>query len=154
MNVQTKQVAFLSLFLIVIITVFIIIFILQTKQSDKNEKKRVDIIGNIQFKGKVINSKVYEFAGKNYYMICVQIDTCNVKTFYVLNDLCALKIKDNIATLSGSKYSPDFGFPDYVEINMNKDGKTKFHFKNGTVDEFEWLLHTNGLTEKDLNFCN
>jgi len=99
MNRQTKQVAFLLLFLIVMITVFIIIFNLQTKQSDKDEKKRVDIIGNIQFKGKVINSKVYEFAGKNYYMICVQIDTCNVKTFYVLNDLCALKIKNNIATI-------------------------------------------------------
>ena len=154
MNPLTKKGILPLFFLIMAIAVIIIILKLQSKQSDQVEKRRIDVIGSIKFKGKVINSNVYDFAGKKYYMICVQLDTCNVKSFYVLNNLCALKIKNNIATLSGSVYNPDLGFPEYVEINMNNDGKTKFHFKDGSFDEFKWLLHTNGLTEKEMSFCN
>lgn len=154
MNSKIKGISLLLLFFIIVITAFIVIFKLGNRQSERDEKRRLAIIGNVQFKGKVINSKVYDYAGKSYYMICVQLDTCNVKSFYVLNDLCALKIKNNIATLSGSVYNPDLGFPVYAEINIANKGKTKLHFKNGTIDEAEWLLHTNGLTEKELNFCN
>jgi len=154
MNPKTKGVIFLALFLSITITIFIIIFNLDTKHSDQDEKRRLAMVGNIQFKGKVINSKVYDFAGKSYYMICVQLDTCNVKSCYVLNDLCALKIKNNIATMPGSVYDSYLGIPKYIEINMSNKGKMKLYFNSGTVDEPEWLFHANGLTEKDLNSCN
>jgi len=110
------------------------------------------MIGNVQFKGKVIDSQVYNFSGKPYVVICVRLDYSTVKKIYILNDLCALKIKDNVATMSGAAYSKN-GCPTYVEVNLNHTGRTKFYWKDGKNEEFEWLLNTNGLMEKDLNRC-
>jgi hypothetical protein len=84
----------------------------------------------------------------------VRLDYCNVKNFFVLNDLCALSIKNNIATMSGSVYDPNDGFPVYVEVNLNRTGETKFVFKDGSTDEFSWLLHVNGLIKADLMTCD
>jgi len=154
MNPKTKGVIVLLSFFVIMIAVFTIATISDNKHSDNEEKERFALVGKIHFKGKVIDSKVYPFAGKDYYMVCVQLDTCNVKNFYVLNDLCALKIKNNIAAFSGSVYNPNLGFPTYIEINMKNDGKTKVQFKDGTVYEYKWLLHTNGLTPEQMNICN
>jgi len=87
-------------------------------------------------------------------MLCAHLEYATVQNFYVLNDLCAIKIKNNIATMSGTVYDPNVGFPTYVEVNLNRTGITKFYFKDGTTDQFESLLRANGLSDGDLDICD
>src|ERR1700733_12694596 len=108
-----------AIFLVVMITFFIIMMRNWMNQSSQDEKSRLSVTGNIQFKGKVINSKVYDFGGRNYYLICVQLDTSNVKSFYVFNDQAFLKIKNNIATMAAGFLDTYYGAATYVEVNMN-----------------------------------
>lgn len=154
MNIKIKGIIFLVIFFTVAVTGIIIIFITSDHRSDEQQKQRLAITGNIEFKGKVINSKIYQYAGKDYYMVCVKLDTCNIKNFYVLNDICALKIKDSKATFSAGVYVPYDGIVDYVEVNVKKSGKIKYRFKNGDVGEYELVLANSGVSTEDMNVCN
>ncbi|QEC79299.1 hypothetical protein [Mucilaginibacter ginsenosidivorax] len=154
MNTKTKGIFFILFFLIAIIVIFIIVFNLQSNRSDQVDKDRLALTGNVQFKGKVIKSKIYEYAGKNYYMICIQLDTCNVKKFYVFNERSALKIKNNIATISAGVFVPYYGVVNYVEVNIKNNKKIKFFYKTGDIHEYELNLANNGLSENDMNLCD
>jgi len=112
------------------------------------------MVDSISFKGRVINSKTYQFGGKNYYVICVRLDYTNVKNCYILNDLCAIKIKNNIATMAAGFLTSANGVVDYVEVNMNHNKREKFTFKNGFIDEFGFGLSNLGLTQQDMDYCN
>jgi len=154
MNPKTKGYIFIPGFIICMIIFFVICSKISSSHEDSEDKQRKSIIGNVQFKGKVISSKIYSYAGKPYYMLCAHLEYATVQNFYVLNDLCAIKIKNNIATMSGTVYDPNVGFPTYVEVNLNRTGITKFYFKDGTTDQFESLLRANGLSDGDLDICD
>ena len=153
-----KQGIKVLIFIAIILTcVVIFIFIDQNNASNeagKDQINRMSLIGNIQFKGKVIKSKVYDYGGKSYYMICVKLDYTNTNNFYVLNDLCGIKIKNGIATMAAGVLDSYYGIANYVEVNINNNRKVICHFKNGDKGEFMFTLDPEGLSQNDMNTCN
>jgi hypothetical protein len=136
--------------------VFISIIIFITYENNKYNdfhKKQLDIIGNIELTGKVVKLTVLNRNNKNYYTMCVKVNYANNNDFYIFNELCALKIKNGIATIPGGVFDTNF-ITDSVEINWNKSGKEKFYYKNGKSDEFPLSLASSGISKNDLNICN
>jgi hypothetical protein len=119
-----------------------------------NQKIRLAQIGKLQFKGKVINSKVYKYGGKNYYLVCVKLDSANVQAFYIYNDLDCLRIKNGIATLPAGYLNHTLGIVDSVAVNINNSGKIVFHYKDNARDVFPLGFNPMGLSESDMNTCN
>jgi len=118
------------------------------------EKIHLQQVGKLQFKGKVVNSRKYRYFGKNYYIVCVKLDSGSVKNFYVYNNLDCLKIKDSIATFSAGYLNPVLGVVDSVAVNINNSGQIIFHYKGNARDELPLKFDPLGLTENDLKACN
>ncbi|TWI96840.1 hypothetical protein JN11_03953 [Mucilaginibacter frigoritolerans] len=153
-----KQSVKILIFIIVVIICFIaFVWIIESnssRQEDKDQQTRLASIGNIQFKGKIINSKVYENGGRTYFMICIKLDYTNTENFYIYNNLCCLKIKNGIATMAAGFFDSDIGVPNYVEANMNRDGKIIYNYKKGDPYEGIFTLEPMGLPESYMNMCN
>jgi hypothetical protein len=120
----------------------------------EQQKTRLSQIGRLHFKGKVISSKVYRYVGKNYYMVCVKLDSANVKDFYIYNDLDCIKIKNGIATFAAGYLNHTLGIVDSVNVNINNSGKIIFHYKGNARDELPLGFDPMGLKERDMNVCD
>ena len=118
-NSFMKQKAKGCLFLFIIFLIFILGFgflIHKNNKNNESSQKLMDsLMGNIQFKGKVIKSNVFKYGGKDYYMVCVKLDYANTQNFYVNNDVVFLKIKDGIASIAAGFLS-SYGVMNYVEF--------------------------------------
>ncbi|MDP9079746.1 MAG: hypothetical protein M3O71_20140 [Bacteroidota bacterium] len=135
--------------------VFVIVTIQQAAVQDElNQRKRMEIVGKIQFKGRVISSNIYDYGGKPYYFVCIKLDSSNTKNYYIYNDLCGFKIKNGIATMALGVVNDAVGTAIYVEANTNNKNKIILHYKNGDTDEYMFTLDPRGLKENDLNACN
>lgn len=137
-----------------VFTVFVFNIVLSEKKAAKNNAERSAMVKGIQFKGKVISYKKFAFGGRDSYMICVKLDYSNTPSFYKLNDLCFLKIKDSIATMAVGQADPYNGMATYVEVNMNNSGKEKYTYRSGRTEEFDESLANYKLTVSDINTCN
>ena len=124
------------------------------ERSAKEQKIRKAEIGHLQFKGKVTGSKVYRYFGKNYYIACVKLDSSNVKSLYIYNNLDCIKIKNGVATFSAGYLNHILGVVDSVAVNINDSGKVIFHYKGNARDERPLGFDPLGLKESDLNACN
>jgi hypothetical protein len=120
----------------------------------KEQKIRLSQIGKLQFKGKVINSKIYRYVGKNYYLVCVKLDSTSVQDFYIFNDLDCIKIKNGIATFAAGYLNHTLGVVDSVAVNINNSGKVIFHYKGNARDVLPLGFDPMGLKESDMNTCN
>lgn len=136
----------------IILAIFLLIVIENKKNVQENDLRK-SLVANIQFKGKVINTEIIDRYGKKYLILCIALDYSNTNNIYIFNDLCALKIKNGIATIPGGLFEQNI-IPTYVEINMNNSLKNKIYFQNGEVQEYELGLGSGGLKEKDMNLCN
>jgi hypothetical protein len=154
MTIQQKGLIFIGLFITILLLVFIITTISANRDDELRDRKLNEYVGKVQFKGKVIHSKIYQYSGKDYFMICVQLDYSNFKEYYVLNDYCFFKIKNNIATMAVGVFNPNYGIPKYVEVNIANSGVEKFVYANGTANDFGLSLANWGLTKDDMNVCN
>lgn len=156
LDMTTQQKGFLLIggMLTIMLVVFIVTTILSNRDSALEARKFKEYVGKVQFKGKVINSKIYKYSGKDYLMLCIQLDYSNFKEYYVLNDYCFFKIKNNIATMAVGVFNPDEGMPKYVEVNLRGNGSEKLIYANGTVDDVGLSLANYGLTKGDMNNCN
>jgi len=148
------------LLIILFISFFLVFFTLaafydkyQTNELLKKNKLRLATIGNIEFRGKVIKTAVVDRFGKPYCVMCIKLDYTNTNDVYIFNDLCALKIKNGVATIPGGIYDVNF-ICGYIEVNTHNDKKTKYFYKNGQTDEFGLGLSSMALVESDMNLCN
>lgn len=141
------------LLLLSILTVFIIVIIFTQRylnHANEVEKKHPEKF-KIQFKGQIIKSKKTQ----RLYMICVKLDYTNIDSFYSLDESLGLKIKNGIAVMTASSTLVEEDKVDYIEVNMNNDGKEKFYSKGKLVETYDTLfLGGGGLTEADMNVCN
>lgn len=112
------------------------------------------LIGRIQFKGKVINSKTYRYSDKDYYLVCIKLDYSNTKDICLYNDVCCLKIKNGIATLAAGVLDKSVGVASYVEVNIGYNRKITLRYTNGDHDSFILTLATSGLPEQYMSICN
>ena len=127
---------------------------LNLQRKAKEHKIRQQTIGKLHFSGKVINSKVYKYGTKNCYIICVKLDSGNMKDFYISNDLDFLKIKNGIATMPAGYLNHTLGVVDSVEVNINNSGKIIFHYKANVADVRQLAFDPAGVPEDVMNTCN
>ena len=154
MKVKIRPIIFLIVFFCLYIIYVIITSEQQSAQQDERYHKQLVLIGKIRFKGEIIGKKIYRYAGKNYYLICIKLDYSNTEQIYIYNNLCGLKIKNGIATISAGFYDPALGEPKYVEVNMNSDNKLKTTYKDGSSTVNICTLDPYGAPEKYMNICN
>lgn len=154
MNAGIKQILLIIALIVVVAAVFIVSLVVSNKKAADNNAARLAIVKNVRFKGKVISCKTFDFGGRHSYMVCLQLDYSNVKSFYALNSVCFLKIKNGIATMAAGLFDPYYGFPDYVEVNMNNDGLERYTYPGGKANTFDLSLASYNLTKKDINTCN
>ncbi|BAU56165.1 hypothetical protein [Mucilaginibacter gotjawali] len=149
----TRQKGFFF-FGVAFIIIIVLLAIFDDNQSQLMVDKNKKYIGKVQFKGKVINSKIYSYAGKPYFMICVKLDFSNFRDLEIINEYCFLKIKNNIATVDEGVYSSDVGVPKYVEVNIGNSGVEKQLTYSGDTTVKKFYLPNWGLSKSDLNICN
>jgi hypothetical protein len=117
-------------------------------------KKRKAEYGSLQFSGKVSSYKVYRYMNKNYYKICVKLDSPNVKPMHIFDDDDAINIKGGIATFSAGYLNHILGPADSVAVNAGNSGKIVFHYAANVLDERTLGFDPMGLRESDLLACN
>jgi hypothetical protein len=154
MTIQQRGLIFIGLLLITMLLIFIITSISDHKEMELSDRKYNEYVGKVQFKGKVIHSKIYQFGGRPYFIICVQLDYSNFKDYYVVNDYCFFKIKNNIATMTGGFFNTNYGIPKYVEVNIANSGNERFKHADGSFNDVGLSLANYGLTKDDMNVCN
>jgi hypothetical protein len=154
MTTRQKGFLFFGIVSMIFIIITVMLAIFDDNQSQLNIDKNKKYIGKVQFKGKVINSKIYSYAGKPYFMICVQLDFSNFRDLEIINESCFLKIKNNIATMDEGVYSSDVGVPKYVEVNIGNSGVEKQLTYSGDTNVKKFYLPNWGLSKRDLNICN
>ena len=118
------------------------------------QKVRKAEFGKLQFKGMVINHKVYRYMNKNYYQVCVKLDSANIKELNIFNDNDCIEIKNGIATFSAGYLNNILGPVDSVAVNINNSGQIIYHYKANARDEHPLGFDPMGLTKSDLNACN
>ena len=118
------------------------------------EKTRKAEYGGLHFSGKVIHCRMYQYMRKNYYQLCVKLDSPGVKDIALYNDDDAIKVSNGIATFSGGYIKKFLGLADSVTVNMKNSGKIIF-FKTGyMIDKKDFSFEPMGLQKEDLNNCN
>lgn len=148
-----------KIFLGIAVIAFFLISVIVSQSNNAQrkadeQKTRQRELGKLQFKGKVISSKTYKYYGKNYYLVCVKLDSASVHDFYIYNDLDCIKIKNGIATFSAGYLNHVLGAVDSVSANINGNGKVVFHYKGNARDEYPLAFDPMGLKESDLSACD
>jgi hypothetical protein len=117
------------------------------------QKKRKAEYGKLQFNGKVVNYRVYKYMNKNYYQICVKLDSAKTKDFFIYNDDDALTIKNGMATFSAGYLNHILGPADSVSVNANNSAQIVYHYKDNALNETPLGFDPMGLQKSDLNSC-
>jgi hypothetical protein len=154
MTPKTKGVFILAFFLIGFVTFAIVYTKFSNQQSEKEYLIGLKYLGDTQFKGKVVSVKKYEWAGKDYYKICIKLDYTNKQDFFVYNDLAALCVKNDTAIMAAGVFVSGWGPVQYVEFNLNNSHLLRYHYKDGTVHSFNLSIRPEGLTQTDFTSCN
>jgi hypothetical protein len=153
MTTKNKQIFFLILFALIFFTGGGII----TEHEYAVKGKVVQAwrhknLKGIEFKGKVVNSIEVERNGRYYTIACLQLDYSSIDSCYLYDpEESFLRIKNDKVVMMISDPSKSV---DYVEVNMNEDGKEKFYKDGKLYEEYELSLSCNGLLKSDLTFCD
>jgi hypothetical protein len=141
-----------------IIVLFLVGFVTtrtcNASREAKEHKTRMAEFGKLQFKGKVIGSKTYRYFNKNYYVICVKLDSTSVSSLHVFNNLDGIRIRNGIATFAAGYLNPVLGVADSVSVNMNNSGKVELYYKAHAREERPLGFDLMGIQESDLDGCN
>ncbi len=117
-------------------------------------KKRNAEYGQVHFSGKVVHYGMYKYMNKNFYQVCVKLDSPNVKPIIIFNDDDALKIDKGIATFSAGFYNRILGAADSVSANISQSGKLVLHYgAQHAIDSRELKFEPMGLQRSDLDNC-
>lgn len=119
----------------------------------KEHKVRMATFGKLQFKGKVTGSKTYRYFNKNYYVVCVKLDSTSVNSLNIFNNLDGIRIRNGIATFAAGYLNPVLGVADSVSVNMHNSGKVEFYYKAHAREERPLGFDPMGIKESDLNAC-
>jgi hypothetical protein len=120
----------------------------------KEQKQRAAYLGKVQFKGKVTGIKTYRYFGKNYYQVCVKLDTTTADTLNIYNELDCIRIKNDRATFSAGYLNPVLGAADSIAANIDNSGKVVFHYRAHAIETRPFGFDPMGLKRSDLDWCN
>jgi hypothetical protein len=116
--------------------------------------KRKTEYGWLHFSGKVAGYKVYRYMNKNFYKICVKLDSANKRPFFLYNDDDAINIKDGIAIFSAGYLNHTLGPADSVAINMDNSDKIELYYPGNVLDKRKFAFEPMGLVRTDLTNRN
>ena len=140
-----------------VIAIFLISLVLTQSYNAvrhaEEQKARMAKLGKLQFRGKVIATKIYRYFGKNYYQVCVKQDTTSMDSLYICNDQDCIRIKNGIATFSAGYLNNILGAADSVSANIDNSGKVIFHYKTHAIEKRALGFEPMGLNKNDLNSC-
>ncbi len=118
-------------------------------------KKRKAEYGWLHFSGKVTGYKTYRYLNKNYYKVCVKLDSANMKPISIYNDDDAIRVSNGTATFSAGFLNHTLGPADSVEANMDNSGKLiLYHHSNNVSEKIDFKFEPMGLTKDDLKGCD
>lgn len=149
-----KGILFISIFIVVFIITTLILLHKNNKEIDKKQFLLDKNLMNVQFKGKIINTKEIERDGRYHDIACLQLDYCNVDSFYLyIPNAAFLKIKNGRAVMPIPTGTSN-GEIDYIEVNIEHSGKEKFYKNGKLIEEYRLSFSSAGLLEKDIGFCD
>ncbi|MFC4232628.1 hypothetical protein ACFOW1_12035 [Parasediminibacterium paludis] len=154
MSKTLKSLLFVGTVFFLFISVVTISRIYSNKQLEQKQKILYKALGNLHFKGKVINISLIDRYSKKYSMLCIKLDYSNRESIYYFENDYFLKIKNGIATLPDGLFLSDSKIIDYVEVDMNSEKKEILHYKDGSVEEYGYFVNAGWLYESDVNICN
>lgn len=118
------------------------------------QKKRKAEYGWLHFSGKVISYKTYRYMNKNFYKVCVKLDSAIAKPISIYNDDDALRVNNGTATFSAGYLNHILGPADSVEANINNSGKLiLYHHGSNVSEKFDFKFEPMGLSTNDLKGC-
>jgi len=107
---------------------------------------------NLKFKGRIREIKKYNSKGREitkytsdgriYGIMCVELDYCNVDSFYVYNDMNCLRISNGFAIVPTNGLRPystenqrsnAILSAKYMEVNMNEKHQTTYMDSTGNI---------------------
>jgi len=143
----------MALIALFVISVGVSAYINALKKAGLHKTRQAEF-GNLQFTGKVVHVRLYEFMKDKCYQVCVKLDSANVKDFSVYNDDDAIKINDGIATFAAGHLDKIFGPADSVAVNVNHSGKVLLYYRDKSFIKFDdFGFEHYGIKKSDLNYC-
>jgi hypothetical protein len=136
---------------------FLIAFVISQYYNALNQaelgKKRKAEYGWLHFSGKVTHYRVYKYMNKNFYQVCVKLDSPNAKSITIYNDDDALKVTRDAATFSAGYFNKVLGPADSVAINMDKSDIVILHYASHAFAKTDFKFEPMGLQRGDLDSC-
>ena len=166
MNFQKKKLNALDWIIIVIFAFFVTttpVWMLKSATRDRSmHANQIEaLFGNISFSGKVVGFHCVKHSGMPLCtaILCIQIDSSNVDSFYQFDKYTALKIEKGMATLPiglFDKTTEDTLYKNVIRVNINELRSHKMLFITAGNDTIvDSLYYTSvGLKEYDLGICD
>lgn len=146
-----KQRKYILLFFLIILIFYAVAITIES--VDNNNRKEWLNTVEVQFSGKIVETRKVMRQGRITYINCVKIDYSNVDSIMITNKKyhVFLKIKDGFTTLVLPENIME---GDSVVINMNNDRKERFYRNGILIDEFPLSLSRGYATDKDMEICD
>ncbi|MDR3695202.1 hypothetical protein [Mucilaginibacter sp.] len=154
MKIQEQKIyQLMAVIALFVISMGVSTYINALKKAELHKTRQAEF-GNLQFKGKVVHVRIYEFMKRKCYQVCVKIDSADVKDYTVYNDDDAFKIKNGIATFAAGYLDKTFGPVDSIAVNVDHSGKVLLYYRDKSFIKFnDFGFEPYGMKKSDLNFC-
>ena len=150
---ESKIYQLMAVIALVVIGMGVSTYVNALKKAELHKTRQTEF-GNLQFKGKVVHIRFYQFMKSKCYQVCVKLDSADVKDFSVYNDDDAIKIKDGIATFAAGRLDKNFGPVDSVAVNVDHGGKVLLYYRDKSFIKFnDFGFDPFGMKKSDLNYC-
>lgn len=151
----------IALFFLAFVIVIPILTIRSTLKDKSQHLNQIEsLYGDISFSGKVVGFHYVKHTGMpEAAIMCINIDSSNVDSFYHFDKYTALKIKDGIATLPiGTCSKSDRGalYEKTVYVSVNESKSHNMIFVTAEKDTIEKALYytSSDLEENDMSICD
>jgi hypothetical protein len=91
---------------------------------------------------------------KNYYRICILLDTPATRPLHIYDDDDAIGIENNMATFSAGYLNSVLGPADSVAVNEEGSDKILFYYRGHAFEKKDFEFDKMGLAQSDLKGCN
>lgn len=157
-----SQIVKLLIFIVLIIIVGIVILqwdVIKTKYDLVTHTE--EIYGKIRFNGDIIAIHKIRRGGRTYGVMCIKIDSSNIKGINIFDNSTCLKIQDGIATIPTGPLvdlrNDHIKFilkATHIAVNMDDSHKMIYYDQDGNSFSTELDYSNNNLREMDMNICN
>lgn len=152
---------------LIVVFIFIVLFFLiktpvdSIKYRIKHETIIENDYGDLFFAGKVCERHfIKHFGVSRIAILCINLDSCNVTSFYKYDGYTALKIENGIATFPLGPCDEETEWGDFVNstvyVSVNESNSHKMIFINENKDTMILPLYYTNMDskEEDMRICD